>query len=129
MKQKSTALAAALAMTLFAVSTRPACAQVLYGSAVGSVLDQTGAVVSGADVSFTNRIRVQQGQRRRMGRGCTGFNLDAGTYDLTSAGPGSASSSRPASRSRSTVARVDVNLQVGQLAEEITVEATQSGAD
>ena len=83
MKQKSTALAAALAMTLFAVSTRPACAQVLYGSAVGSVLDQTGAVVSGADVSFTNRIRVQQGQRRRMGRGCTGFNLDAGTYDLT----------------------------------------------
>lgn len=128
MKQKSTALAAALAMTLFAVSYRPAYAQVLYGSAVGSVLDQTGAVVSGAEVSFANKNTGATRAAKTDGEGLYRFpNLEAGTYDLTVSRTGFRKfTTTGIPVTINSVARVDVHLQVGQLAEEITVEATRS---
>ena len=39
---------------LFCAATRPAAAQVLYGSVIGTISDPSGAVIPGATVTLTS---------------------------------------------------------------------------
>ena len=62
---------------------RPAAAQVLYGSIVGTLTDETGAVVRNATVTVTN---TTTGLTRQATTDTAGYytlpNLPEGTYDL-----------------------------------------------
>ncbi len=101
-------------------------AQVLYGSVVGTVTDQTGAVVPGATVVITN---VQTGQTREGVSDATGNylipNVLDGTYDLSVKMTGFRNYlEKGIVVSINTVRRADINLQVGQVNETVTVEAS-----
>ena len=100
-------------------------AQVLYGSVVGTVTDQTGAVVPGATVTITN---VQTGQAREAIADAAGYysivNVLEGTYDLSVKMTGFRTHlEKGITVSINTVRRVDISLQVGQVAETVTVVA------
>src|SRR3989442_14293927 len=101
-------------------------AQVLYGSVVGSVTDQTGAVVPGATVSITN---VQTGQAREGTTDDAGYysilNVLEGTYDLSVKMTGFRTYlEKGIAVSINTVRRVNITLQLGQVADTVTVEAS-----
>jgi len=100
-------------------------AQVLYGSILGTVVDQTGAVVPGATVMITNRDTglTRQAVTDMSGRYSL-LNVLAGTYDLNV----NASGFRPATKEGvvvtiNTVTRVDLKLELGAVTEQVTVSA------
>lgn len=118
---------AAIVMVMGAAA-HPASAQVLYGSIVGTLTDETGAVVRNATVTVTNR---STGLTRQATTDTVGYysipNLLEGTYDLTVG----ASGFRPYTQkgvdvSINAVTRIDASLQVGALTEEVTVEGTSA---
>src|SRR5258708_10630198 len=103
----------------------PACSQVLYGSLVGTVEDQSGAVVPQATVSATN-VATNQSYSDKSDSG--------GRYDITNVLPGTYTIKVTATGFRTllqndvivtinTVTRQDLKLQVGQVSEQVTVEA------
>jgi len=101
-------------------------AQVLYGSVVGTVTDQTGAVVPNATVTIAN---VNTGQTREGTTDAAGYysipNALEGTYDLSVKVTGF----RPYVQkgvvvSINTVIRVNLSLQLGSVTETVTVEAS-----
>jgi hypothetical protein len=111
-----------------AVAVRPAAAQVLYGSVVGTVTDQSDAVVPNAAVTLTNK---ETGTTR------SGITDDGGRYSFVNVLPGrydikvTAKGFRTFAQadlevSPNVVARSDFKLEVGQVTETISVEATQS---
>ena len=106
----------AFALTITSYAARPASAQVLYGSIVGTLTDETGAVVPKATVTVTN---TSTGLSRQATTDETGYysipNLQEGTYDLSV----SASGFRPYTQKGvkvpiNSVTRVDVTVQVGR---------------
>ncbi len=118
-------LASCVAFLVTCFLPQPADAQVLYGSIVGTVQDQTGAVVPKATVTITN---TATGQTRST------LTDDAGRYSLVNVLPGAydlkitAVGFRPLTRSNvevsiNTVTRADLSLEVGQVTEQVTVEA------
>src|SRR5262245_27404387 len=71
------------------LAVRPAGAQVLYGSVVGKVEDQTGAVVARTAVSLTNSATGQSRETTTDNEGRFGIgNVLPGSYELTVAAPG-----------------------------------------
>ena len=74
----------ATSLTFMGHAARPASAQVLYGSIVGNVTDQTGAVVPSATLTVTN---TSTGLSRQATSDAAGYysipNLPEGTYDLS----------------------------------------------
>jgi hypothetical protein len=117
-----------LVVTAFLATTlsQPASAQVLYGSITGTVTDQTGAVVPGAQVTVTN---TETGLKRVTTTGPAGIyralDLPRGTYTIDV----SASGFRPIKRTNVDVAigqvnAQDVQLEVGAVTQEVTVQAT-----
>src|SRR5512138_129146 len=101
-------------------------AQVLYGSVVGTVKDQTGAIVPGATVTITN---IQTGQTREAISDATGYyaipNVLEGTYDLSVKMTGFRNYlEKGITVAINTVRRTDISLQVGQLTDTVTVEAS-----
>jgi hypothetical protein len=111
---------------LVAMFPRPAHAQVLYGSVTGSVMDQTGAVVPGAQVTITNDAT---GLKRQATTDPTGryrvLDLPEGTYTIDV----SASGFRPLKKTNITVIigqvnEQDLQLEVGALTQEVTVQGT-----
>ncbi len=103
-----------------------ASAQVLYGSIVGTVTDQTNAVVPGAVVTVTNTLT---GLSRQATTDAAGYysipNLLQGTYDLSVSGSGfKPLTQKGVSVLINTVTRIDLSLQVGAVTESITVEAS-----
>ena len=115
-------LAALLAASL---SVSPAAAQVLYGSAVGTLQDQTGAVITGAAVTMTNKETGASREAASDNEGRYTFaNLAAGSYDLKVTAPGFRTFTQTAVQiSINTVTRVDVRLELGALGEQVTVQA------
>ena len=101
-------------------------AQVLYGSIVGTVQDATGAVVPNANVSAIN---TGTGQTHTGSTGSGGVyslpNLIEGSYDLTVTATGFRSLTRKGvTVTLNTVRREDVALELGQVSEGITVQAS-----
>jgi len=105
---------------------RAVCAQVLYGSIVGTITDDTGAGVPKAVVMVTN---TSTGLSRQATADDTGYyaiqNLPEGVYDLSI----SSSGFRPYSQKGVTVSinnvtRIDANVKLGGLTEQVSVEAS-----
>src|SRR5947209_3469556 len=119
-------LCLAVALVLAGFLPSRAAAQVLYGSVVGTVTDQTGAVVPKATVTITN---VNTGQTREVTADDAGYysipNVLEGRYDLSVKLTGF----RPylekgVEVSINTVRRVNPSLQLGPVTESVTVEAS-----
>src|SRR5690242_9977291 len=118
----------AAALALISTMTR-LDAQVLYGSLVGTVTDQSGAVVPGAQVTAT---QIQTGQVRQDTTDSSGryniVNLLPGTYNVAVDAKGFKKFSQEnLTVTPNVVSRTDVHLEVGQATEEVTVsgEAAQ----
>jgi hypothetical protein len=116
-------LAASLIFLSYGAST--ASAQVLYGSIVGTVTDQTGAAVPSAIVKATNKSTglTRQGATDSAGNYSIP-NLLEGDYELSV----SADGFKPLTQKDvvvriNNVRRLDVKLEVGKVTETITVGA------
>jgi hypothetical protein len=105
--------------------TSSAAAQVLYGSIVGNVTDETRGAVPGATVTITNN---ETGASREAVSDATGGYsfpaLQPGTYRIMVRVDGFRTFTRQdVAVTLNSIARVDVALQVGQLSESVTVAA------
>lgn len=123
--RQSSIVVLVLALVCLLSATQVANAQVLYGSVIGTVEDASGGLVPGATVTLTNR-----------GTGATRETTtdDAGRYSLLNVLPGiyelrvTAQGFRTLTKTDievtiNTVSRQDARLEVGQLAEQVTVSA------
>src|SRR5512133_3889268 len=73
-----------LPVLVFVGATRPATAQVLYGSVVGTVSDPSGAVIPGATVKLDSKqIGVSRTDKTDDGGRYSFVNVLPGTYDVT----------------------------------------------
>ncbi len=115
-----------LTALLLAAMTQPAAAQVLYGSIVGSVEDQTGALVPKATVTVTHKTTGVSRETTTDEAGRYSLvNLLPGPYDLkVTAGGFRPFTQTDVAVSVNTVTRVDVRLEVGPVTEQVTVAAT-----
>ena len=96
-----------------------ASAQALYGSIVGTITDQSSAVVTKALVTVTN---TSTGLTREASTDQTGYyaisNLQEGAYDVVIKAPGfKAVTQRGVIVGINNVTRADVGLEVGGIAE------------
>jgi Carboxypeptidase regulatory-like domain/TonB dependent receptor len=100
-------------------------AQVLYGSIIGNVKDSSGGAVPGASVSITNKSTNQSRES---------ITDELGNYSLTTVQTGNYTIKVSLTGFKeflqtdvqvalNTMTRVDVTLQVGQVAETVTVSA------
>ncbi len=114
-----------LALLLGVVAT-PAAAQTLYGSLTGNLTDPTGAAVPNAKVEALNVGTGTAKSAQTDERGAYQFNdLIPGTYKVTFSAP--AFSTRiyeGVSISQNTTLRLDAALQVSQVQETVTVNAS-----
>ena len=122
MKNHKVYLLFAFLATVFAVPELRA--QVLYGSLIGTVSDQSGAVVPKATVTISN---AQTGQTRETTTDSEGRfslqNVQPGTYEMKVGSAGFRTMARTnVAISINTVTRVPVELEVGQVADQVTVE-------
>lgn len=100
--------------------------QVLYGTLVGTVLDESGATVAGATVSVTHLGTGQVLETKTVDAGAFTFsNLLAGSYDLKVTAPGFRTFTESnITISVNTVRRTEIRLTVGQVTETIMVSAS-----
>jgi hypothetical protein len=115
-----------IGLIVMGYAPRTASAQVLYGSIVGTLTDETGATIPRATVTVTN---TSTGLSRQTTTDDVGYysipNLLEGTYDLAV----NASGFRPYTQKGVEVrinvpTRIDAVVQVGALNEQVTVEAS-----
>jgi len=116
-------LSSLLAALLFVAWSPRAGAQVLYGSLVGNVGDESGAAVPGATVTIRNKETGAAREATTDASGAYRFDtVQPGTYSLTVQLTGFRSFTRPdIPVTLNTTARADARLQVGQLTESVTV--------
>src|SRR5271170_3969116 len=115
-----------IALLAFVVlSARPVAGQVLYGSIAGTVQDSTSSAVPNATVTIVNRATGQSRQTATTSEGLYSFpDVLTGDYTVTISAPGfHTSQTNNTEVTINTVTRVDAQLQVGERAETITVEA------
>jgi hypothetical protein len=104
----------------------PVYGQVLYGSITGSVTDASGAVVPKAEITATNQATNQayRDTTDESGR----YNIPdvlPGTYALKVSANGFRTLTQSAVNvSINNVTRTDLKLEVGQVSEQVTVEAS-----
>jgi hypothetical protein len=118
--------AVGLAVLLLAVApAQPAEAQVLYGTLVGRVEDQSGAVLAGARVTVTNKATGQQREATTDEDGAYAFrDLQGGVYDVSITQAGFKTYSKAGVNvAINSVVREDVRMEVGATAESVTVTA------
>lgn len=110
---------------VLSVFVRQANAQVLYGSVVGTITDQTGAVVPGAEVTVTNEQTTLSRQTTTNPSGSYQVvTIPAGSYTLKVSAKGFKSFTRTGITV--TVGQAndqDVQLSVGGVTQEVTVTA------
>lgn len=115
-----------IALAVSAVFPAASYAQVLYGSLVGTVTDPSGAAVPSATVTATNK---QTGQVR------TTETNSAGGYTFVAVQPGQytvkvtangfrTSQDEGVEVSSNLTSRSDIGLQVGNVSESVTIEAS-----
>jgi carboxypeptidase family protein/TonB-dependent receptor-like protein len=101
-------------------------AQVLYGSLVGTVTDQSGAVIPKAQVRASSPAtgEVREVTTDAEGRYTIG-NVVAGTYDLQVSAPGFRQvTTTGVTATINTVTRVDVQMELGSQTQEVTVSGS-----
>jgi hypothetical protein len=115
--------AAVAAMLVALLAPAPASAQTLYGSIVGTVVDETGAAVPGATVVANNPGTNAKAEAVSDGEGNFAFrNLLPGTYELSVSMQGFRELRQTGIRvSAGNPVRHDLKLQVGAMAEAVTV--------
>lgn len=109
-----------------AICFRPAEGQVLYGSIVGTVTDQSDAVVPQATLAITSKETGLSRETKTDSAGrYTLVNVLPGTYTLRVSAPGFRTVTREdLTVSINTVTRADIKLEVGTVTEQITVAAS-----
>ncbi|MBL8209672.1 MAG: TonB-dependent receptor [Bryobacterales bacterium] len=113
-------------MAFALILSDPTQAQVLYGSIVGTVQDPSGAAVPGAKISIKNTGTdfVRDLEADDQGR-YNAVNLPAGFYDVNITAGGFRTLTRKSVEvTINNVTRVEAQLQVGQINEQVTVEAS-----
>ncbi|MBY0505363.1 MAG: carboxypeptidase regulatory-like domain-containing protein [Bryobacteraceae bacterium] len=116
MKQLCLALLLALTPTL-------ASAQVLYGTLVGNVTDQSGSPIPNAKVEALNTLTGQLKAANTDDRGAYFFNdLQTGAYDVTISAPAFGKMQQKALRvNANTTVRFDAAMSVAGVNESVTV--------
>ena len=121
----SRGIVALAVVALIAGVAMPAEGQVLYGGITGTVIDTTGAAVPGANVTITHKATNLSRESVTNQTGMYSFtNVQAGTYDVKVSMPGFREfiqTDVPVSVNQ--ISRVDVKLDVGALAETVTVQS------
>lgn len=115
----------ALVVALLGVSIQ-AHAQILYGSLVGNVKDQSDASVAGARVTITHKQTNQVRDSLSNDSGAFSFpTISPGAYEVKVSKEGFRSATQDAvTVSINSVTRADVVLQLGAVAETVHVSAT-----
>jgi hypothetical protein len=116
---------AAIVMAFVVAAAPSARAQVLYGSIVGNVTDATGAALPGATIVIAQTETTLQREVVTDAAGAYNFTaVPSGTYTVTITMTGFRTfTRRDVPLSLNSVARVDAKLELGQLAETVTVLA------
>jgi len=109
-----------------ALIVKPLKAQVLYGSILGTVTDQSGAVLPGAHITVVN---PKTGLKREVDSESSGLyaipNLPQGTYDLTAGAKGFKEYKQTSvDVGVGSAVRVDLKMEVGQVSQEVTVSSS-----
>ena len=119
---------AMVAIAAAALVPAPASAQTLYGSIVGTVTDESGAPVPGANVTATNSGTGLNLETTSDTTGNYAFrNLLPGVYDLAASVQGFRELRLTGIRvSAGNPVRFDLKLEVGALAEAVTVVGASS---
>jgi outer membrane receptor protein involved in Fe transport len=118
---------AVLAFVAAAISPTPAVAQAVYGSIAGTVSDSTGATLPGATVTVTS---VERKTTDAVTANASGYYLKdrllPGTYEVKAELGGFKSAVVPTVRVNvDAQTKVDFRLDIGQLTEAVTVNATE----
>ena len=123
--RRQIASALLLGALLLPLSSSRLSAQVLYGSIVGDVTDQTEAAVPGAKVTATHRETNQTRVAETNAAGQYRFlTIPGGTYDIRIERDGFSPTSRTGiAVATNSTTRVDVSLKIGAVAESIEVSA------
>src|SRR5262245_53824986 len=111
---------------LAAGSIREAAAQVLKGQILGTVTDQTGAVVPGVRVRITEVLTnfVREGETNEAGN-CFFVNLDPGEFKIEAEKTGFSKALRTGvDLQPNTTARINFELTPGAVTQVIDVSAT-----
>ncbi len=114
-----------LATLVLAAVPAPSEAQVLYGAIVGNVKDTTGAVVPGAAVTIVHKGTNQSRETTTSEVGGYSFpTIQTGSYDIKVTRGGFRTFTRgEVLVTVNNVTRLDVTLEVGAVAETVTVTA------
>jgi hypothetical protein len=114
---------ATLVAALLVVTAVNVHAQALYGSLVGNVTDETGAIVPGATVTITQKETNQTREQITPENGTYSFpNLQPGTYDVVVTLPGFRTfATRDITVNVGAIVRVDARLALGTLEESVVV--------
>jgi hypothetical protein len=115
-----------LCLLWFGITAPDTQAQVLYGSIVGNVADSTGAALPGAVVAITHQQTRATRETVSDESGAYRFpTVQSGSYTVTVSLPGFSVFTRSdVPVTLNNITRVDVALQLGQLTETLTVEAS-----
>jgi hypothetical protein len=114
-----------LALAVF-TAPRPAAAQAVTGTILGTVTDSTGGTVAGAKVTITNQ---NTGLTRTVTSDASGEytvpQIPTGTYTILAEMTGfKATALSNVEVGVDQRVRIDVKLEVGQMTESVTIEAT-----
>jgi hypothetical protein len=122
-KPKLLVYLALMVLALGCIQLAPA--QVLYGSVVGLIEDPSGGAVPGATVTLTNTATGQTYQATTDASGrYNAVNVMPGNYEIKVAAQGfKAQTHTNVNVSANTVTRDNFQLEVGALAEQVTVSA------
>jgi len=107
------------------IATAPAEAQVLYGSIVGNVTDQNGAVVPGATVTITNKATGQVRETVTDSEGIYSIvNILPGIFDLKISKQGFTTFTKlDLPITANNITRTNVEMKIGNVADIVQVAA------
>lgn len=116
----------ALLVYLFCILPAAVLGQSTFGTIRGQLTDKTGAVVPSAKIVITHQ--AENSSREVSGDGQGNFeavNLKAGSYSVSAEATGfKAVQKRDLILDARQILRVDLELEVGQVSEQVTVEGT-----
>lgn len=128
-REPSICIRGGVAILTLLIPVTPVKAQTLYGSLVGTITDQSGAVVQGATIKAT---QVETNETRTTATNDIGdyvlSTLPAGTYVLSISNAGfNLFEAKGINLTINTTVRIDAKLTIGQKSSTITVSSTVAG--